>query len=235
MTQVLHLDDVLSQISIAICTGWAEAHVQRAEVSDQGDRSHLTQQLRCDAGCRSGERLGGHAHDETADGENHQRRGEAGRPAHRAFGVRARPFAHRAGGHRSGDPTHGLGRRLVGWKRRQCVVQRTLAIQYPLARLASGDVGGEPETPRGHDVIVAFAPDLAGLGGLVSRLEPFLDWAGGLWISWPKRSSPLASDIIESDVRASGLSVGLVDNKICAIDEDWSGLRFVHRKENRPK
>ena len=100
---------------------------------------------------------------------------------------------------------------------------------------ASVQVAGEPETQRGHDVIVAFAPDLAGLDGLVLRLEPFLDWAGGLWISWPKRSSPLATDIIESDVRASGLSVGLVDNKICAIDEDWSGLRFVHRKENRPK
>ncbi|MGI9626299.1 MAG: DUF3052 domain-containing protein [Longimicrobiales bacterium] len=86
-----------------------------------------------------------------------------------------------------------------------------------------------------YDVVVAFAADLAALDGLIDRLKPSLTWAGGLWTCWPKRSSPLVSDIIEADVRASGLATGLVDNKICAIDSDWSGLRFVHRKENRPK
>ena len=88
---------------------------------------------------------------------------------------------------------------------------------------------------RAYDVMVAFAPDLARLDGLIRALEPHLDWAGGLWIAWPKRSSRLASDILESDVRKSGLATGLVDNKICAVDDDWSGLRFVHRRENRPK
>ena len=63
-----------------------------------------------------------------------------------------------------------------------------------------------------------------------SRLDPY----GGLWMAWPKQSSPLATDLREGHVRAYGLSRGLVDNKICAIDEDWSGLRFVVRKENRP-
>ena len=62
------------------------------------------------------------------------------------------------------------------------------------------------------------------------RLHPF----GGLWVAWPKRSSPLARDLKESHVRAFGLSTGLVDNKICAIDEDWSGLRFVVRVVDRP-
>lgn len=89
--------------------------------------------------------------------------------------------------------------------------------------------------PRAYDVLMAFAPDLATLGGLVEGLKPNLTWAGGLWIAWPKRASPLSSDIMEADVRASGLSSGLVDNKICAVDDDWSGLRFVHRRENRPK
>ena len=96
-------------------------------------------------------------------------------------------------------------------------------------------VDHEPKEPRAYDVLVAFAPDLASLQGLVGRLAGFITWSGGLWIAWPKRASPLASDIIESDVRAAGLAEGLVDNKICAVDADWSGLRFVHRKENRPK
>ena len=53
--------------------------------------------------------------------------------------------------------------------------------------------------------------------------------ANGIWIAWPKRSSPLASDFAEADVRAAGLAHGLVDFKICAIDEDWSGLKFQVR------
>ncbi len=96
-------------------------------------------------------------------------------------------------------------------------------------------VDAEPIERRAYDVIVAFAPDLAALDGLVARLLDYITWAGGLWIAWPKRASPLASDIIEADVRAAGLATGLVDNKICAVDDDWSGLRFVHRKENRPR
>ncbi|MDH3223548.1 MAG: DUF3052 domain-containing protein [Gemmatimonadota bacterium] len=96
-------------------------------------------------------------------------------------------------------------------------------------------VDAEPIERRAYDVIVAFAPDLAALDGLVGRLQDYITWAGGLWVAWPKRASPLASDIVESDVRAAGLATGLVDNKICAVDDDWSGLRFVHRKENRPK
>ena len=64
-----------------------------------------------------------------------------------------------------------------------------------------------------------------------AKLDPF----GGLWVAWPKQSSPMASELRESHVRSHGLSTGLVDNKICAIDDDWSGLRFVVRKEDRPK
>jgi hypothetical protein len=53
---------------------------------------------------------------------------------------------------------------------------------------------------------------------------------GGLWIAWPKKSSPLAADVGEGDVRAAGLAAGLVDFKVCAIDLDWSGLRFSRRR-----
>ena len=96
-------------------------------------------------------------------------------------------------------------------------------------------VDGELEEERDYDVLLAFVPNLAGLSGLFERCMPILNWNGGLWLAWPKRSSPLASDVRESDIRGAGLEAGLVDNKICAVDDDWSGLRFVYRKEDRPK
>lgn len=55
--------------------------------------------------------------------------------------------------------------------------------------------------------------------------------SGSLWMIWPKLSSALASDLREQDVRAAGLAAGLVDYKICAVDENWSGLLFTRRKE----
>lgn len=59
--------------------------------------------------------------------------------------------------------------------------------------------------------------------------------AGMLWISWPKKSSGIASDVDESTVRQSGLDAGLVDIKVCAVTEVWSGLKFVIPVKNRPK
>ena len=88
---------------------------------------------------------------------------------------------------------------------------------------------------RSFDVIVAFFPARAALRGAVDRLSPLLKWSGGLWLAWPKLSGSLASDIREADIRRAGLESGLVDNKVCAIDEDWSGLRFVYRKADRPE
>ncbi|MCY3613123.1 MAG: DUF3052 domain-containing protein [Gemmatimonadetes bacterium] len=89
--------------------------------------------------------------------------------------------------------------------------------------------------PRRYDVIVVFLPALAALAGTVERFSRQLNWNGGLWLAWPKLSGRLAGDIREADVRRAGLAGGLVDNKICAIDRDWSGLRFVYRKEDRPR
>lgn len=53
---------------------------------------------------------------------------------------------------------------------------------------------------------------------------------GGLWIAWPKRSSAIESDLTEDVLREEVLPTGLVDHKVCAIDEDWSGLRFARRR-----
>lgn len=60
-----------------------------------------------------------------------------------------------------------------------------------------------------------------------------LDDAGILWISWPKKSSGLGSDVTEDTVREVALPLGLVDVKVCAVDETWSGLKLMVRRENR--
>ena len=62
-----------------------------------------------------------------------------------------------------------------------------------------------------------------------------LNASGMLWVSWPKKSSGVTTDVSEGTVRAIGLAAGLVDVKICAVDEVWSGLKFVFRLRDRPK
>jgi hypothetical protein len=92
--------------------------------------------------------------------------------------------------------------------------------------------------PRGRgpfDVILAFVRTEAELRRRFARGRALLDVHGGLWACWPKQSSLIATRVREGHVREHGLSTGLVDNKICAIDEDWSGLRFVVRLADRPK
>lgn len=86
-----------------------------------------------------------------------------------------------------------------------------------------------------YDVLVAFVTSEGELGDRFARARAALHHDGGLWIAWPKQSSPLATDLRESHVRAHGLAQGLVDNKVCAIDEHWSGLRFVVRLADRPE
>jgi hypothetical protein len=85
------------------------------------------------------------------------------------------------------------------------------------------------------DVIVFFAPKVADVTRRLPALKARLDPAGGLWMAWPKKASGMATDVSETAVRALGLAAGLVDNKVCAIDETWSGLRFVYRLADRPK
>lgn len=67
------------------------------------------------------------------------------------------------------------------------------------------------------------------------RLARALTDTGTLWISWPKRDSGVETDLSENIVREIGLEQGLVDVKVCAVDEVWSGLKFVRRVENREK
>jgi hypothetical protein len=83
------------------------------------------------------------------------------------------------------------------------------------------------------DLIVWFVRTAAELRRRLPALEAALAPAGSLWIAWPKRTSGVATDLGESLLREVILPDGLVDNKVCAIDEIWSGLRFVVRVERR--
>lgn len=89
-----------------------------------------------------------------------------------------------------------------------------------------------------YDVIVLFAASSKALARGLAAARARLDAAGGLWVAWPKKTakkgSGIPTDITEAEVRARGLATGLVDNKVCAIDDTWSGLRFVVRLANRP-
>jgi hypothetical protein len=89
---------------------------------------------------------------------------------------------------------------------------------------------------RGVDVIVFFTRKRTELERRFDALARALDPKGGLWIAWPKGSSSIETDLTENIAREVGLprfDQSLVDNKVCAIDDDWSGLRFVVRKDKR--
>jgi hypothetical protein len=83
------------------------------------------------------------------------------------------------------------------------------------------------------DVIVAFVMSRAQLKREIAVARSHMTPAAGFWIAWPKKSSGIATDVTENVVREIALPTGLVDNKVCAIDETWSGLRLVIRKELR--
>jgi Protein of unknown function (DUF3052) len=83
------------------------------------------------------------------------------------------------------------------------------------------------------DVVVVFVTERADLLDQVAAARPRMAQAGGLWIAWPKKSSGVATDVTENVIRDVALPTGLVDNKVCAIDDTWSGLRLVIRLEHR--
>lgn len=101
-----------------------------------------------------------------------------------------------------------------------------------LGRLPEGaEIVEAPGDPL--DVIVLFATAGQDLNDRFAELSEMLTPAGGLWVAWPKKSSSIGNDLSFETVQGIGLAAGLVDNKSCAIDNDWQGLRFVHRKKDR--
>ncbi len=84
-----------------------------------------------------------------------------------------------------------------------------------------------------YDVVLVFAPNLATLRRRIAPAIAAATTAGRLWICWPKGSSGVPSDLTENVVRDIGLAEGVVDVKVCAIDDTWSGLAFVRRLRDR--
>ena len=89
-------------------------------------------------------------------------------------------------------------------------------------------------TARGtFDFIQIFADKQAELGRRLPALKTAIAKDGMLWLCWPKKASGVATDLSDGAVRQLGLSTGLVDIKTCAVDETWSGLKFVYRTKGR--
>ncbi|HEY1769725.1 MAG TPA: DUF3052 domain-containing protein [Chthoniobacterales bacterium] len=100
-----------------------------------------------------------------------------------------------------------------------------------LAPLPPGVRFAQPN--READVIHYFVREREDFRRELPRLRRLLRDDAALWVSWPKKSSPLAASMTEDVVREFALPLGLVDNKVCAVDETWSGLRLVVRLINR--
>ena len=83
------------------------------------------------------------------------------------------------------------------------------------------------------DVIVSFHTARSELARRMPRLRELMEPAAGLWIAWPKRAARVETDLTEDVVRELALANALVDNKVAAIDETWSGLRLVIRLRDR--
>ncbi|MGW1614315.1 DUF3052 domain-containing protein [Streptomyces sp. NPDC002285] len=105
---------------------------------------------------------------------------------------------------------------------------------------ARWDIPGLPEGcdvaaggPRGADVAVAFHRSYGDLVAEAAGLIGDLDDDAMLWIAWPRRAAGHVSDITENGLRELFLPLGVVDVKVAALGEDWSGLKFVRRRENR--
>jgi hypothetical protein len=122
---------------------------------------------------------------------------------------------------------------------------RKLGIKPGLAIALSGAPEGFERSlgrlPRGatirrqvrgeSDLIVWFTKSMHDLEGRIGKMGAAIADGGSLWIAWPKKASGVPSDLTQKDVRAVGLASGLVDYKVCSIDDTWSGLRFARRKK----
>jgi hypothetical protein len=104
---------------------------------------------------------------------------------------------------------------------------------FSLAGVPSGVVLHRRAAADPYDVVLAFCPDSAALRRRWPVLHPRTTGPGALWIAWPKKAAQTGTDLDENLVREYGLANGRVDVKVCAVDETWSGLKFVVRLSDR--
>ena len=89
-------------------------------------------------------------------------------------------------------------------------------------------------TPAGqYGIVLLFCPDSATLVELLGQAKASHTLSGAVWVCWPKKAAKVDTDIDEFVVRRTGLDAGMVDVKVCAVDEVWSGLKFVRRLADR--
>jgi hypothetical protein len=93
--------------------------------------------------------------------------------------------------------------------------------------------GVKPVTRGTLDFALLFVRAQSELRKTFPRLRDRLESNGALWVSWPKKTSGVETDLSENIIREFGLAAGLVDVKVCAVDETWSGLKFVRRLRDR--
>jgi hypothetical protein len=103
-----------------------------------------------------------------------------------------------------------------------------------LAPLPAG-VSFTDKALAGASFVHLFVTERRVLEKELKRLRGLIDDAGVLWVSWPKKSAGLGSDITEDVIREVCLPLGFVDIKVCAVDETWSGLKLMIRRENRKR
>ncbi len=100
-----------------------------------------------------------------------------------------------------------------------------------------GPVGAElieeAEAVQDLDTAHIFVTERAELERLLADLRDLIQPAGQVWVSWPKKASKVATDVTEDVIRDIALPIGLVDVKVCAVDQVWSGLKLVIRRELR--
>lgn len=115
-----------------------------------------------------------------------------------------------------------------------CLVEAPADVR---AELNSALAGCTNATARNGpvDFMMAFTKSRADLSKCFADASRRLAPAGMFWVSWPKKSSGVATDLDENIVRDIGLAAGLVDVKVCAVTDVWSGLKFVRRLKDRDK
>lgn len=133
---------------------------------------------------------------------------------------------------------------MAGYSGTPLVKKLGIAAGTRLAVVGAPDGFAVPDLPPGveartslrgtSDVIVSFHTSRADLARRLPALMRALHVDGGLWVAWPKKASGVPTDVTEDVVREVILPAGLVDVKVCAIDDTWSGLRLCLRKELRP-
>jgi hypothetical protein len=115
---------------------------------------------------------------------------------------------------------------------RVCLVNPPVEVRSELkSTLARCEIVADGECNL--DFVMVFTKSRAELKGAFTPISSSLAPAGMLWVSWPKKSSGVASDLDENVIREMGLAAGLVDVKVCAVTEIWSGLKFVRRLKDR--